>query len=269
MDLLSILGALWRHKFAALPVMLLTVLGAYYVVVVKAPVYSSSASVLLVSPPVAPTPAQIAANPKLKRLSSNNPYINLGGLPVVADAVISVVTAPTSQQHLLQAGADPRYQITLSTAFGTPPIIQISGVGSSSQAAILSAKLVTRATMNDLYQMQKAQGVNPFYMIRSVELVRPSAATSSVSSKLRTLIALLALGAILLFLVVSVMDVIDRRRKGKLADEDEGMMPGATPRSARYPEPRQSRRAEDWPPRNATSIARSASSRARSRAGRS
>lgn len=230
MDIISIFGAVWRHKFVTIPVILLVLLGAVYIVKVKAPVYSSSASVLLATPPAAPTSAQIAANPKLKKISANNPYENLGGLPVVADAVISVVTSPTSETALVKAGADPRYQTQLSSAFGTPPIIQITGVGSTPQEAILSAKLVTQATMTDLYDMQKAQGVNPFYMVKSIELVPPSAPTASVSSKLRTLIALLALGAIMLFLVVSVMDVFDRRRKAADAPDND-VLPSVRPRS--------------------------------------
>lgn len=262
MDLLSIVGALWRHKFAVLPVILLTFLGAFYVVAVKKPVYSSSASVLLLNPPNPPTPAQIRADPKLRGISPNNPYLNIGGLLTVADAVISVLTSSTSQQALVNAGADPRYQATLSIAAGLPPIVQITGVGSTPQVAISSAKLVTRAAMADLYKMQRAQGVNPFYMIKPVELVPPSAATASVSSKLRTLIALLGLSAILLFLVVSVMDVIDRRRKGKSSAEDDEMLPRAMPRDRRVSETRPSRRTAIWPPRDAAP-------RVRSRVGRS
>jgi hypothetical protein len=197
----------------------------------------------------------------LKKINSNNPYMNIGGLPMVADAVLSVLTSPTSQQALVEAGADPRYQAVLSTAFGTPPIIQISGVGSTPQEAILSAKLVTQATMKDLYQMQKAQGANPFYMIKSVELVRPSPATASVSSKLRTLIALLALGAILLFLVVSTMDVFQRRRNGKSAHEDEDVLPRPMSRSPRPADPSRRGYAAAWRPREG-------GSRVRSRAGR-
>jgi hypothetical protein len=213
MDLLSISGAIWRHKLVTIPLIAFILLGALYVVKFKAPVYNSSSSFLLVNPPGPPTAAQIAANPRLGKVNTNNPYANFGDLNVTADAVLSVLTSPSSQQALAEAGADPRYQAALSSAFGTPPIIQITGVGSSAQEAIKTANLVTNAAITDLHQLQKSQGVNPSYMITSVKLVPPIAATKSSSGKLRTLIALVGLGVILLFVAVSVMDVIGKRRK--------------------------------------------------------
>jgi len=219
MDLLSIIQATWRHKLAALPVILLTILGVYYIAAVKPSVYQASASFLLLSPPGAPTPQQIAADPKLGKVNANNPYVNLG-LPVAADAVLTVVTSNTVALQLDNEGVNPRYQATLSTDFGSPPILQITGVGSSPQAAIRAANLVTQAAKAALAQLQKKQGVSNKYMITSTELVLPDHATLSVSGKLRTLIAVLGLGTVLLFIVVSVTDVVEKRRKGRQVTAD-------------------------------------------------
>jgi hypothetical protein len=214
MDLLSIIQATWRHKLAALPVILLTMLGVYYVVAVKPSVYQASASFLLLAPPGPPTPEQVAANPKLGKVSANNPYVNLG-LPVAADAVLNVVTSNATALQLDNEGVSPNYQATLSTDFGSPPIIQVTGVGTTAAQAIRGADLVTLAAKNALAQLQKNQGVNNQYMITSTNLVEPTHATLSVSGKLRTLIAVLGLGAVLLFVVVSVTDVVEKRRKGR------------------------------------------------------
>jgi hypothetical protein len=213
MDLLSIVQAIWRHKLASIPVILLTAVGMFYVYAIKPPVYQATANLLLLSPPGAPTASQIAADPKLGKVSSNNPYVNFQNLAVVADAVQHVVTSAASAQALANAGADPRYLVALSTDYGAPPILQITGTASSAQAAIRTAILVTQAAKADLQLLQQKQGVNPFYMIKSTELVPPAQAQRSVSGKLRTLIAVLGLGTILLFVVVSVTDVLEKRRR--------------------------------------------------------
>jgi capsular polysaccharide biosynthesis protein len=212
MDLLSIIWTVWRHKFAVLPVILLTVIGAFYVIKIKPPVYQAASSILLVNPPAPPTAAQIAADPGLAGINANNPYTNFGNLTIVVDVVINLVTADSSQQALVQAGADPRYQVALSSAFDSPPIIQITGVASSAQEAIKTANLVAGAATADLRQIQANQGVNNLYMIKPIQLVRPTRAQLTVSGKLRTLIAVLALGAILLLVVVSMSEALARRR---------------------------------------------------------
>jgi capsular polysaccharide biosynthesis protein len=212
MDLLSIFHALWRHKLVALPIVLFMLLGTVYIFKIKPPVYQASASFLMVPPPLPPSAAQIAQDPKLGRINTNNPYVNLGNMDQVADVVINLVTASSAQQALVQQGADPRYQVVLSTDFESPPILQITGVASSAPEAIKSADLVMSAGVAALYQMQQKQGVNDTYMIKAVRLVQPRTAQETVSSKLRELIVVLSLGVLLLFVAISIMDAMDKRR---------------------------------------------------------
>lgn len=216
MDMVSIIRLIWRHKIAVIPVILLTLMGLFYVFVVKPPVYQASATVLLVNPPGEPTTAQISANPQLKNINANNPYVNYNNLNVVADVVMSLVTAEPGQQALVRAGADPRYQVALSSAFGTPPIIQVTGVASSGEEAIRSAALVASAIRTNLHQMQAKQDVNSYYMITSEEIVQPTQAHMAVSGKIRTLIAVLGLSALLLLVAVSMSEAIEKRRKQKI-----------------------------------------------------
>ena len=212
MDLASIIATVWRHKLATIPVIMLTLLGVFYVFAIKAPVYEASAGVLLIPAPSAPSAAQIAADPALGNVDASNPYLIYGDLGVAADAVISQVSSPSDQQALIQAGADPRYQVALSTAPGNPPIITITGVGRSPQEAIKSADLVMAAVSTDLRQLQQAQHVNSKYMITADDILLPTKTQTSLSSKLRTLIAVLAIGAILLLIAVSVSQTVQRRR---------------------------------------------------------
>jgi capsular polysaccharide biosynthesis protein len=226
MDLISVIQSLWRHKLVSIPVIVFTAIAALYVVKIKPPTYESSASILLANPQGQATQSQIAADPRLKKANPYNAFVTYGDLTIVADTVIQLVTAPSAQQALTQSGVDPRYQIAASTAFGNPPILNITGVGSTPQAAVRSASLLVDAAKTNLYQLQRKQGIDGFYMITAVEIVTPSQAQRSSSGKLRSLIAVLAVGAILLFVAVSVTDALEKRRKGSSK--------GATPINNRY-----------------------------------
>ena len=210
MDLISIVRAIWRHKLATIPVILFTCLGIFYVVEIKAPVYQASASFVLVYPPSPPTTAQIAADPKLAKINTANPLLGYSDPSAVTQIVISLVGTPASAQALAKAGAGTQYQVAPSA--GSSEIIDITGVGSSAQSAVLSAVLVTKATEHALYQVQANQGVNPTYMIKSYQLAIPNQAAQKLSSKLRELIGFLGLGVLLLFIVVSIAEAMGKRR---------------------------------------------------------
>ena len=226
MDLISIIEILWRRKIVTIPLIVLTALAAFYVVKVKPPIYEAQSSLLMV-PPTPPTSAQIAADPSLAKINPNNPYVNYGDYSVVADTLIDIVTDSANQQALIAQGADPRYTLALSTDYGNPPIVDITGVGRTPAIAIKSAELVTRAAEADLVTMQASEGVNTVYMIKSTQLVTPTYASQSVSSKLRTLIAVLAVGILMLFVAVSLIEAVERRRRDRKSED---------PAKARTPE---------------------------------
>jgi len=210
MDVISIVRAVWRHKFVTIPVILFTCLLAFYFAVIKAPVYQASESFALVYPPAPPTATAIAANPKLGKINPANPLLSYTDPSAVTQIVISLVGTSSSQQALAKAGAGTQWQITPSA--GSSEILDVSGVGSTAQAAVLSANLVTKAAEHALYQVQANQGVNPTYMIKSYQLNIPNQAAQKLSSKLRPLVAVLGLGLILLFIAISVAEAITSRR---------------------------------------------------------
>lgn len=212
MDLISIFRAVWRHKLVTIPVILFICLASFYIIAIKAPIYQASASFALVYPPGPPTAAEVAADPKLEKINSANPLVAYGDPSAVTAIVTSLLTTPASQQELEKAGAGNQYQVTASV--GSSYIVDITGVGSSPQAAVLSAKLVTQATEQILYQIQVKQGVNPLYMIKSYQLQVPSQSAQKLSGKLRDLVAVLALGILLLFIAISIAEAIGTRRAG-------------------------------------------------------
>ena len=201
MTLLLIGRKVWRYKLVTLPILALMFVGAVYVVAIKKPVYTTTASYILVNPPAPPTPDQIARDPKLGA-GSNNPYTRFSDQSIVVQILAARIGSQQARQSLAAQGADPRYTVAPDVSFGfTAPIVQITGTGATPAEAITTANVVGRALTRLLDQMQQVHGVAPNYRITSQLLVGARQATLKASGKLRGLVAVLALGGVLLFLV--------------------------------------------------------------------
>lgn len=213
MDLLTMVQTIWRHKLATIPVILFVLIGVVYVVGVKAPTYKTTSDYILVNPPAPPTAQQIAKDPALGRINTNNPYANWGDLQYVSSLLTATVTSNPVLGQLEKQGVDPRFTVGPDVTYplGTP-IVQVTGIGSSATAATRSAQLVGQDLGTQLDRLQADQGTDPRYFIKVQDLSPPAAPKEQLSSKLRTLIAVLAVGIILLFVAVSTMTAIEERR---------------------------------------------------------
>jgi hypothetical protein len=232
LDLLTIVRKIWRYKLATIPVLVFTLLGAFYAVALKQPTYEAHASYLLISPPPPPTEAQVAQNPALGRVNADNPYTRYTDQSVIVQILASALTNESARQALVKEGAGDRYVVAPGASLGySTPIVDITGVGSTPQAAITSAEVVGKAAVDELERMQVAENVDSKYQIRTQQVDHPDSATLQASGQLRTLIAVLALGAILLFVVVSAADALatlraERRGKAKAsAMAADGVVP--------------------------------------------
>jgi hypothetical protein len=227
--LLAIARKLWRYKLFTLPVLGFILVGTYYAVAVKQPVYETSSTFILVNPPAPPTPEEIARDPKLGR-GSDNPYTRYSDQSVVVQLLSSRTGSEAARRELVKRGADPNYTVAPSVEFGfTAPLTQITGTGPTPAAAIKTAEVVGQALTSELDRMQQARGVAPKYRIDAQQVVAPHDATLKPAGQLRSLVAVFALGGVLLFLVVSVADAVTtlrRERSGRgvrssLPDGDE------------------------------------------------
>jgi hypothetical protein len=112
-------------------------------------------------------------------------------------------------------------------------VVEVTGVGSTPQAAVHTAELVGAALTREVDRVQTTQHVDPRYMIKAQQVVAPNSPKQQVSSKLRPLIAVLAIGAILLLLAVSAAEALDRLRaewpeRDVGGNDDEGDAIGGT-----------------------------------------
>jgi hypothetical protein len=215
MDLLSIARKIWRHKLLAVPVVMLTICGAVYVIAVRDPVYEASSSYIMAYPPDPPTPEEIARDPALGRTNANNPYTRFSDQAVMVEVLASSTANESTRRALRDAGADPRYTVKPAAEFGSAeslPIVKITAQGSTPEVAIRSAKLVGHAVSRQLQRMQEAEGVDAEYQIRTNKVDTPTRAELQASGQLRALVGVLALGTVLLFLVMSVGDALTTLR---------------------------------------------------------
>lgn len=209
MDLLSMARKIWHYKLATLPIALLTVLGAAYVVAVKKPVYEASSTYVLINPPSPPTPEEVARQPSLGRAHTDNPYTRFSDQSVVVELLASTVSSESARSALARQGADRRYRVERTAEFGsTSPMVEITGVGWSPRAAIRTAEIVGSGIIRQLNKMQHAQGVDPRYRIKTSQVNAPDSAQLRASAQVRPLVAVLALGAVLMFIAVSVAEAV-------------------------------------------------------------
>jgi capsular polysaccharide biosynthesis protein len=219
MTLLLIIEKLWRYKFVTLPIILLVLVGGFYQVAMTPPVYQASTSYILVSPPAAPTPDQIAQNPKLAR-GSNNPYTRYSDQSVIIQILSTRLGSATSRAALLKQGVDPRFILAPDVSFGfTMPVLQITGLGDTGEEAVKSTKLVGKALLAELAHMQAVENVSPTYQFTAQEIVPVAYPQLKATGKIRSLVAVMVLGGVMLFLAVSILDAIAmlRRRRSQPA----------------------------------------------------
>lgn len=225
MDVLGIVRALKRHWRWTVPIAVLVIVVAGYVYVSTPTSYEATASYVLFPPPAAPTPDEIKENPLLGFVKAENPYTRMDQA-VVAELVAKRVTNETNRKHLVAEGADPGYDVVTGGLYGiSSPTADMQGTGATPEEAIATARLVGKDFTENLHGLQQAQGTDDAYMVRAVEVDPPTSASQKVSSRLRSMLAVLALGAVVLFVVVSIGEAFENVRRERVARRSQFVLP--------------------------------------------
>lgn len=249
MDLLLVGRMVWRYRWAALAVLLLTGIGAAGVVAVRQPEYEAAASFVLINPPAPPGEAELRADPSLATARTDNPFARFDNPWVIVDVLAQAVTTDAARADLVRAGADRRYRVAPSSKFGfVSPIIQVTGVGPTAAGAIRTAGLVSKALTAELHRMQHAQGIDDRYLITPLPLDLPRTATRRSSGTLRSLIGVIGLGGILLVVVPAALDAV-RRWRLELTARAAAAAPGRPEPDPADPDPAEADPGESGPGR--------------------
>ncbi|MDT5036725.1 MAG: hypothetical protein QOE03_1910 [Micromonosporaceae bacterium] len=212
MDLVAILAIVRRHRWIVASALAL-VAGAVAGVVFATPKqYESTAQYVLISPPPAPSDAQIQRDPGLGRLNSDNPYLRVPSPSVVVDVLAQRVSGDTVRQALINQGADKDYQIAGTNAVGSGMVISIVGTGHSAALSRRTTGLVASRMQTELHDMQKVNGADDRFLIQALPIGPTADPVRKITSTIRAAIATLAGGMVLLFVVVSVAEARSVRR---------------------------------------------------------
>ena len=196
MDLLVIARKIWLYRVATLPIIVLTLLAALYVVAIKDAEYEATSNYILINPPPPPGAEDIAANPALADINSDNPFTRFSDQSAVSALLVSRLSDESTRQALSAQGVDPRMRgDTSGSEFSAQTLLlEVTGVGPTPEQAIQSAALVGAGLVKELDALQQSVGVASRYRIEAQSVTAASSAQRKVSSTLRRLVGVLALG---------------------------------------------------------------------------
>jgi hypothetical protein len=209
MDLLSILRTVWRHRLLALPVVILTALGALYVLLLGPRVYQSTATFALARPQV-PTAEEMQKSTRLARLNSNNPYLRAPDSSLIVQVAIARLAARETGEALQAAGLGPDY--TVAQSAGNSSMLIITGSGDTPEKSLGSTAWLSEQLIAQLRAVQKVNGADDLYLFTALAVDADTKAQEKISSRLRGLILVGFGGAILLFGVTSLGVALERTR---------------------------------------------------------
>jgi hypothetical protein len=207
MDFADLFRVLYRRKLVVIPMVVFAIGSMMLVYKRKPPDYKANGSVVLLAPPPPPLAATGAG-----AVNGQNPYLRFGDLSVVVDILARVVSSPPVGSALRAQGLKGTYVVGANIAFYHGPIIDVTAKGPTSPDAVHAAVLVMNEIGHDLAAMQTKQGANPAYLIKTQNVVTPTAAKKVFSSTFRTLIGVGVLNLIAILVVAMLADAIARGR---------------------------------------------------------
>lgn len=207
----------------------------------------------LLSPKV-PTEAELQARPELAALNGDNPYLRSGDRALLAQVLITKLGAQETAEQLAALGLGAEYTVAQSLSSGSGMLVEIAASGESPAQAVDTATELGKRLNSTLHDVQTINGADDSYLYSALAIDGPGQATEIFTSRLRTLIIVAVVGALLLFASVSVARSVELARArrpvvekpAKHLDRDAAPMAGLTGIGAgrEHGSARQARRAE-------------------------
>jgi hypothetical protein len=217
MDLLTIGRTMARHKWLTIPIVCLTAAAVVFILAFTPSRYEATSSYVLFTPPAGPSADDIKANPLLGLVHVDNPYARMDPA-VVVNLVAQRVNGDSIRTRLAAQGADDRYEVTTGGLYGlASPTADVRGVGDDPASAIKTARIVGAEFASQLHAMQAVEQTDDEYMVKASAVQQADSAEQKVSSRLRSIFGVLALGALLLFAAISIGEAVDKMRRERKA----------------------------------------------------
>lgn len=218
MDPVSVLRALWRQRWLAMPALLVALVAAGAMFQYGPRQYESTISYALVNPDV-PTDVELEENPTLRDVNSDNPYLRASNPTLITDVLLTRLSSDTTADILGSRGLSPEYTVARG-GVGNGFVLDITGVGDSPTAAQDTKAALAEILVEDLRVVQEVYGADPTYHFEALLIADSPKATEKFSSRLRAVISILLAGGILVFASVSLGEWLTvarqhRRRQGE------------------------------------------------------
>jgi len=214
MDPLSVLRTLVKHKWAAMPVVLMTLLAGAYVMFFAQRTYEATMTYALITPKV-PSAAELQANPQLANINGDNPYLRSPDTTLLSQVLITKLAGQKTSEGFRKQGLGTEYSVAQASNLGSGMLLQLSASGNSPEQSVATVDELARAFTVTLHDIQKVNGADDSYLFSAVPVDGPGEAKEIFSSRLRTLIIVLVGGACLVFASVSVARSIELSRERK------------------------------------------------------
>jgi capsular polysaccharide biosynthesis protein len=204
MDLVQLFRALGRRWYAVLACLIVIAAGAFFTFRLVPVTYDAKASLLLIPP----TKTVVESN--------GNPFLNLGGLSVVAGVLSLNLTDTTTVEQLAPRSSKATYTVTPDQTI--PGSVLDVGVSARTpqQALDIMNSIESLATVR-LAQLQDQVNAPLDSQARIMLITDNDKATPNVSSLSRALIVVIAGGIVVTFLFTISLDTLIRRRKERKA----------------------------------------------------
>ncbi|MDQ7909618.1 hypothetical protein RB614_34370 [Phytohabitans sp. ZYX-F-186] len=225
MDLWDVTKVLWRHKWVALPLLVLTLVMAYFVSSSVKPDYKTTGHVTLLPPSEQP-----AVDPKKAQSPQTVSPWNVYSL---ADALVIYSARADIKRELQGEGLSEEWVASIG---GTQlPIVEIEVVASSEQLAKATLARLIDALTAQLERLQSPYGVEGGEAITLEALDSGQNIQVVTSNVKRTLIVVTAIGLVITLSVVLLLDALLRRREVRRRAGAAGTSGSASVPARRYP----------------------------------
>ncbi|MFF1383705.1 chain-length determining protein [Arthrobacter sp. NPDC058288] len=218
MDPISVIKTLWRHKWVAMPVVVLTIAACVYVMFIGQRTYQATMTYALVTPKV-PTALELQNSPELAKVNGDNPYLRSPDSSLLSQVVITKLGAQETAKSLRERGLGTEYTVSQASSFGSGMLLELRASGTSPEQAVDTAVALGNRLTTTLHDVQKINGADESYLFSALPVEGPGQAEEMFSSRLRTLIIVALGGVVLVFGAVSTARSLELASAGRRVRE--------------------------------------------------
>jgi len=214
MDLFAALVALGRRWYLTLALLVVLLAGTYVAASSTKPEYKAEASVIVLAP------GQDSAAPT--DFTKINPFLNAGPA-VFANVLSRVMSADTTKQQVVKSGGTASYTVGQGPSANVA-IINIEATSPSPTIATRTAALLISSINHEAQKQQQARGVPTNSFITTSTITAGDKPSKLQGSRTRVTVAVGAMGGVLTFAAVLLVDnflTAQRTKKRRERGEDD------------------------------------------------